>query len=176
MSAVAASPPSRPTAVTIVGWLYVAFGALSVFSGIFGLVISLMLPDFGAPGEMVDGPPPFRIVMSVFDYFGLLAAVQIVAASAAIWGGVAFLRRRAVGRAILEGITWLALIWIVGFGVFWVWVVMSMWSSTPAEPASVIFPAFIALGVVMVIGMAIVVAVILRVLRGPAVRGAMIRT
>lgn len=162
--------------VTVIGWLFVGFGALALLGGVFGAIVSLSFPFPDEPAaKMADAPLPFQVMSRLFGYFWLLAAVQIVVAIAMIWSGAAFLRLRPWGRTVIEGITRMALVYNLAFGAFWIWLVAAMWSEAPAgaDAATIVFPVFISFGAVMIAAFSVPMVVILRVLRGRTVRDAL---
>lgn len=163
-------------AVTVLGWLFIGFGAFAVVGGFFGMLMSWVMPFPPADlmSEMADAPRPFQLMFGVLRYFGVIAAAQLVVGAVMIWSGVAFLRLRPWARAVLEGIMWLAVLYTVAFGGFWVWMVHGMWRQAPrgAEGASSFFPVFIAMGVMSFVVSLVPLGAILYVLRGRTVRGA----
>ena len=162
----------RPTSVAVIGWLAVGFGSLAVLSGLFGFLASLAMPDFNAVSPKPDDAPlPFRLMFGMFDYFRILAAVQAIVGGLTIWAGAEFLRLRAWARAFLEGILWLVLAYTIAFGVFWIWSIGSMMDGADSP----LLPAMMAaMGVVSFLMFAIPAVIVIRVLRGPTVRQAMV--
>lgn len=168
----------RPTAITVIGWLFIGCGALAILSGAFAVVISIVAPPPAEPpAKTADAPLPFQIVGRIFDYMGLLGAVQIVIAALMIWSGAAFLRLRAWARTVIEAITWLGLLYTLSFGAMWIYLVSTIWREAEAAPdaMNVFFPMFIGMGAAVILSFAIPLVVILRVVRGRAVREALYR-
>jgi hypothetical protein len=175
MSSDAPLRPYRPTSVTVIGWLFVGFGALALLGGIFGTIMSFLIPFPDEPAaKMIDAPPPFRLMSRLFDYFGFLAAAQVAVAIIMICSGVAFLRLQSWARTAIEAVTWLGLTYNLAFGAFWIWAVVTMWREVPAEAgeAAMFFPVFIAFGAAMIVAFSIPPIVIIRVVRGHTVRTA----
>lgn len=168
--------PIRPTSVTVIGWLFVGFGALALLGGLFGTIMSLLIPLPDEPAaKMIDAPPPLRLMWHLFNYFAFLAAAQIVVAIIMICSGVAFLRLQSWARTAIEAITWLGLAYNIVFGAFWIWAVVTMWREVPAEAgeAAMFFPVFLAFGTAMIVAFTIPAIVIIRVVRGHPVRTAL---
>jgi len=166
----------RPTSITVIGWLFIGFGVLAMLGGVFGAIMSFLIPFPDEPAaKMVDAPLPFRLMSRLFDYFALLAGIQIVVATAMIWSGAAFLRLRPWARTVIEGLTWIALVYDLAFGAFWIWAVAAMWSeSAPAaDETTIFFPLFISFGALMIAAFAVPMIVIIRVIRSRTVRAAL---
>lgn len=64
----------------------------------------------------------------IFKIFSLLAVVQIGVAALGLISGINFLKLKAWSRSVLEGLTWLLLIFILGFMFFWVFNLVPMGS------------------------------------------------
>jgi hypothetical protein len=83
---------------------------------------------------------------------------------------VKFLKLQPWARAALEGLTWLFLTFIVGFGIFWI----SMWCSMPSRGSP---PGFTIVGVAMGIASlafyGVPMGIVLKYLRGETVKDAM---
>ncbi len=131
------------------------------------------------PSLPAEAPWPAQIVPAMFDYLGLLCGLQLLVAIFVLVAAIQFLRLRAWARTALEVVTWLQLIYTVGFGLLWVGAWASIASNLPAGgdlPISA--GALTAVGVAMGVGIALVFAVpcavIIWVLRGEPVRRAMI--
>lgn len=159
----------------MIGWLFIGFGALALFSGVMVAIASVMMPmPARPPAKMFDAPLPLQWMSRAFEYFTVIAAIQIIVAATMVWSGAAFLRLERWSRTVLEIITWLALTYVIAFGAFWLWTAASMWSVAPSDagPMNLAFPLFLAVGAMMIVGMAVPLVVIIRVLRGATVRGA----
>ena len=154
---------ARPTSVTVIAWVYIIFGALMTLSGVFNLLMSFVMPIPPPTAAQVSQmPPPFALMTRLFDFFPLIAALQVVVGTVMIAAGAAFLRLRSWARAVIEVIAWLGLAYTVTFGVFWIWSLSSMMADVP----------MVAFGTVMIIAFSIPGIVIIRVARGPVVRQA----
>src|SRR5689334_5381064 len=117
----------RPTAITVIGWVYVGFGILMIFSGaLFSLVAVQIAPASHAmaadPHELV----PFRLMDQFFRYSPLLVFAQFIVATLLIVSGAALLRRRSWARPLVEALAWLGLAYVLAFGTFWLWSVVSL--------------------------------------------------
>lgn len=167
----------RPTAITVIGWLYVGFGLLMALGGAFGLVMSFAMPtphtDLSTQPDM---PAPFKLMSHLFDYFWVAAGVQLLVAVLMIVAGAAFLKLKPWSRPVLEGVAWAGLLYDIGFGVFWIWGVSSMGARNPPAgqaPETAFFAGFLAFGVVLILAFAVPPIVVIRSLRGATVRQAL---
>lgn len=169
---------SRPSSVTIIGWLAIVFGILMIFSGTFGLLVFSLTPVRPSDQPVGGVPEPFVLMAKIFDYFGVLAAVQIAVATIMIASGAAFLRLRSWARTALEVLSWLALCFLVSFGGWWLYAATFIGSAAselpelPAVVTTAFFSVLMAVGIVNFVVFSVPVVVTLRVLRGRAVREA----
>ena len=169
----------RPTAITVIGWIYIAVAVLMIFSGGMGFVAFSFMQDIKGerPPTPEDTPFPFGVMDVVFQHFDLLALAQVALAAFIIIASIQFLRLRRWARTALEVIAWLGLVYIVGFGIFWVTSWISITSGIPAtEGASGPPPLFNVFGAVMgsmvMLFWAIPLVVIIAFLRGKTIREA----
>ncbi len=148
------APVRRPTAVTVLGWLFICLAALAFLRGV------VMLMSCSAHPREALGPP-MAGVMNV-----LLGAVVAVLAAY-------FLMLRAWARTALEVGTWLAL--VSAIGLFVLMLAPDRPGSGP-EGSGFIFLYLAAFFRLVVLAVAAVFSVgcvlVLRVLRSPEVRRA----
>ncbi len=156
----------RPTCVTVIGWTWTIFGVLVCASAIMCLFACCFL--ITQVPEMHTGNQQNTPV--VFWLFILLCVVQIVVALLGIVSGVNFLKLRSWSRRVLEILTWILLIFTVGFGIFWIptWVVVT---SRDAPLSFSIFGAV--MGIVSTIVYGLPLGFMLKYLRGDTVKNAM---
>ena len=100
----------RPTCVTVIGWAWIIIGGLSCLSAIMVLFMSLMM------GGMVHDHPDMPFIFKIFP---LLLIVQIGVAMLGLVAGINFLEFKAWSRDVLEGLSWISLIFLVGFMIYW---------------------------------------------------------
>lgn len=120
------TPSSTPLGIRIVAWLAILAGGWSLLGSLAAFVLAWTLP----PPDPVDAPVPVRLLYGIFRYAKVLVVLQAVLAVVAVWAGVGLLRLRASARAVLEGMSWLGLLYVVAVGVFW-WLA---WTSFPDLP------------------------------------------
>jgi hypothetical protein len=140
----------RNHAITLIGWVYIAFGILAALGGVIVLLMTLL--------------------MAVPYFFALIAATQLIVGAAMIAGGTAFLGLRAWARTLLETLAWLGLLYNIAFAVLWVGFLMPKFH-VPSRDA-LMLPAMTVLGLTINIGFCAALVFIISILRGPAVRSA----
>lgn len=174
-SAIAIPPPAppaeRPTAVTVIGWVWIVYAAVKLFGGVWGLVAWRL----GGLRDFVVGPGsptilPMAILRTAFGRFAVALTAQILFASAVLIAATALLRMRPWARTAIEVLSWLGLCYVGTFGLVWIWV----WRRTALDasrPESTRFAALaFALGAVVVLAFAFVSMI--RALRSEEVRRA----
>jgi lysylphosphatidylglycerol synthetase-like protein (DUF2156 family) len=174
------SPGKRPTAVSVIAWTWIITGGFAVFSGIMSLLMFAAMPTLQS--ELSHAPGMSQgvgLMTSMFRYFGWLVAVQLVLAAVAIVAGIQFLRLRSWARAALEILSWVSLIYVVGFGLFW----LSTWSTMTGQfsqqdvqfDTGTLRIVGLAVGAVITLAFAIPLGIMIKYLRGKVVREAMLR-
>jgi hypothetical protein len=152
----------RPTCVTVIGWAWIVIGVLMGLSAFMALFVSMMMMGPNGIGASSDQNVP-----TLMRLFPLLGIVQMAISVLAILSGVHFLRLKAWSRSVLEILTWLLLLFIVGFTIFWI----RDWLSMTSIHAP---PGFSSMGVVMgivVLGIyGVPLGIMLRFLRGDKVK------
>ena len=114
--AIPAAP--RPTAVSIIGWIWVGLGVCMSVSAMMAILVASLNASHGPVP-----PPPItfgRALAFVFDHFTAFAVGQLIFAAFIIYSALRFLRLRWWAWRSLQVITWLALLYVVVFGIFWV--------------------------------------------------------
>jgi hypothetical protein len=150
----------RPTCVTVIGWAWIIIGGLMCLSATMALFSSVMI------GEMAKDEPDMPFIFKIFP---LLAIVQIGAAVLGLVSGINFLKLKAWARSVLEGLTWLLLVFILGFMVFWVF----NWISTTSSHGPSGFGMMGAVMGVVITGIyGVPLGIMLKYLRGPKVKNA----
>jgi hypothetical protein len=169
----------RPTSVTVIAWIFIAGAILMILSGGMGFAAFTFMKQTagGLPPLSEDIPGQLGIMKFVFQYFELIAIVQVAFAIFVMIASIQFLRLRRWARTALEVIAWLGLVYIVGFGIFWVTSWISITSGIPVtEGAPGPPPLFGLFGAVMGSMVALVWAVplvvIIAFLRGKMIREA----
>lgn len=106
----------RPTCVTVIGWAWIVIGILMCLSSVMALFASSMILS----QISTESPDAAKNVPAFLRFFPLLAVLQFGVAIFGIISGVNFLKLKAWSRTALEILTWLILIFVVGFMIFWV--------------------------------------------------------
>jgi hypothetical protein len=167
----------RPTGITITAWLWIAMGGLMILSAVMSGFAYNMMGKMGAPPPpSVEMPAGFALMNSVFQNFGVLLLLQGIVAVVAIWAGVSLLRLKQWARTTIEVLSWLALFYTVGFGIFWIYMWVSMTGQVPTHGAPRSADSFQLMGAVMGVIVTAVFAVplwiMIRYLRGAEARSA----
>jgi hypothetical protein len=173
MSSAAAIPPpaERPTAVTVIGWVWIVYGTLKLIGGAWALA-ALKL---GGLGDALAGPGfptvlPTRILQGAFGSLALGLKVQMVFATAVAFAAVSLLRLRSWARTAIEVLCWFSLCYVVTFTLGWIWLWRRVSVGAP-RPASFRFIGLtVAIGAAIVLGLAF--ASMIRALRSDEVRRA----
>ena len=171
---------ARPTGITITAWLWIVVGALMLFSAVMGGFAYSMMQQAGKPGMPGGGfPPEFAMMNLLFRNFGAVLAVQCAVALIAIWAGIDLLRLKAWARSAIEALSWVGVIWTLGFGIYWAYMWISMTGQMPKDAAPPGMDTFQVMGAVMgVVAMlmfAVPLVLMIRYLRGSEARGAITR-
>jgi hypothetical protein len=160
----------RPTSITLIGWLAISLGAMSILSAVGGLAVSLAMPSLGDAPEV----PGVYFPTWLFRHYAALCLVQVGVAGLAVVGGIFLLRLKPWARTVVEGISWVGLLALIAFGVLWTRTAASMTAHFPAQEG-VSFPStlFTGMGVMITLILVVPFVVVIRTLRGSAVRAAM---
>jgi hypothetical protein len=162
---------NRPTAVTVIGWIYIAVAILMILSSVMSFAVSATMPPPPSPDRFPsDGSTRFGFWL--FGHLRVVAVIQIVAALVTLAASVAFLRLQSWGRVVLELLAWLALTYDLVCGGFWLYSAASMTSRMPSSIPPFPSGLFLGTGVVIIAVFAVPIVVIIRFLRGNAIRDA----
>ena len=112
----------RPTCITVIGWAWIILGGLMFFSAIMALFSSVMIRQ-----RSQSEPEALKNMPAIFKFFPFIAIGQIGVALLGFISGINFLKLKIWARNVLEVLTWLLLLFIVGFMIFWVfsWILMT---------------------------------------------------
>ncbi len=152
----------RPTCVTVIGWAWIIIGGLMCFAAVMGSLGSVII------GQMSEDDPEVPFIVRIFPF---IAVAQIGVGALGLVSGVNFLKLKSASRTVLEVLSWLLLLFVIGFGIFW----MHGWLSMTFDHAPTGFGLMGAImGVVITVIYVIPLAIMLKYLRGDKVRNAMI--
>ena len=156
----------RPTCVTVIGWVWIILGSLMFFSAIMALFSSVLI------GQMSQSDPEaLKDMPAIFKYFPLIAIGQIGIAILGFVSGISFLKLKIWARNVLEVLTWLLLLFIVGFMIFWVFNWISMTSGHGPRGFG-IMGAVMGVAITGIYGVPL--GIMMKYLRGDKVKNAMI--
>jgi hypothetical protein len=171
----------RPTAVTVIGWVFIAGAVLMIFSGGMGFAAFSFMKHMGGEKPPIPEQAPFQfgVMEVIFQHFGLIAIVQGALAVFIIIASIQFLRLRRWARTALEVIAWLGLVYLVGFGIFWVVSWIGITSNIPITegtpgPAPMFNIVGAVMGSVVTLFWAAPLVVIIIFLRGKTIREALL--
>lgn len=106
--------------------------------------------------------------MFMFEYFGIFSILQILFVIFIIYSGIMLLGQKSWARLSLEVVTWLSLLYIVGFGIFWVFTWISITGQvTPNENEEMIG---VIIGTIISLVFAIPLGFIIKYLRSDKTR------
>ena len=169
----------RPGSIPIIAWTWIIGGMLMLLLGIFTLVavprMSELMSQVGGQRHMSAS---MGMRLAVSNYIVGLTVIQSALSIAAILAGVYFLKLRAWARGMLELLSWLTLISVIGMGFIWLplWMAASedLLPNVTAVDMHKVKMIGAAVGGVVVIVAAIPLIVMIKSLRGKAVRAAML--
>jgi uncharacterized protein YneF (UPF0154 family) len=169
----------RPTSITVIGWIFIVTAILMIFSGGIAFIAFNYMKQIAEemPPIAEELPNQFRIMRIFFQNFGILALLQIAFAIFVLMASIHFLHLRKWARSALEIVAWLGLVYVVGFGIFWV---VSWIGITSGIPVSVGHsgppPMFTVVGAVMgcvvTVVWAVPLIIIIIFLRGKIIKDA----
>jgi hypothetical protein len=169
----------RPTAITVIAWIFIVGAILMIVSSSIGfLAFTAIKQKVGEMPPIADVlPHQFRIMNIIYRSFGILALLQVALAIFVLIASIQFLRLHKWARSALEIISWLGLVYVVGFGIFWVVSWIGITSGLPSSVGpSAPSPMFSIFGAVMGFFVALVwsvpFVVIIIHLRGKMIREA----
>jgi hypothetical protein len=112
----------RPTCVTVIGWAWIILGGLMFLSSIIGLFASISINQ-----SLQADPEATKEIPAMFKYFSFIAVGQMGMALLGFIAGINFLKLKMWARNVLEVLTWLLLLFILGFMVYWEfnWIAMT---------------------------------------------------
>jgi hypothetical protein len=128
----------RPTAITIIGWIFIVTAILMIFSSVIAFIAFSYMKQIAEemPPIAEELPNQFRIIRIFFQHFGILALLQVAFAIFVLMASLYFLQLRRWARTALEIVAWLGLVYVVGFGIFWVASWINITSSFPVPEVS----------------------------------------
>lgn len=142
----------RPTAITVIGWIFLVSSILMILSGGLGFIAFSFMKQMAEemPPLSEELPHQFRIMGIIFQNFGIIALLQVALAIFVLMTSIHFLQLCKWARNALEIITWLGLFYIVGFGIFWLVSWIDITSSFPdSQVPSGPSPMFNIIGAIM---------------------------
>jgi hypothetical protein len=169
----------RPTAITVIGWIFLVSSILMILSGGLGFIA------FSFMNQMAEEMPPipeellnqFQILRIIFQNFGIIALLQVALAIFVLMASIHFLKLRKWARNAVEIVAWLGLLYVVGFGIFWVvsWITITSnipVSEAPSGPPPMFNIIGAIMGCVVTVVWAVPLIIIIIFLRGKTIKDA----
>lgn len=147
-----------------------------VLGSVMGGFAYSMMRQMGGASVPPNMPAQFALMNIVFQNFGVLLVLQGLVALVAVWAGIALLQLKAWARTTIEVLSWLTLAYCIGFGIYWVYLWLSMTGQMPKGGGPVDTDMFqilgVVMGVVVIVAFAVPLWIMIRYLRGAEVRAA----
>ncbi len=169
---------ARPTAVTVIAWVWIVLGGLSILIAVPSLLLFWFVFDLPELQESIPVEVPWivKIMAKGAQWLDLLYLLQLALGTFAVVSAIHFLRLRRWARTALEILSWGTLVYIMGFGTVWVLGWISMAGHIPAEVQVIDGETFQIIGAIMGPIMALIFALPFGImvwhLRGDKVRNA----
>ena len=166
----------RSTSITVIGWIWICIAAFMAFSGFMASVVYYLFlgPEMQQARDQLPEQQVGPLFTFMFEYFGVLSVFQVLFAVFIVYSAIMFLRLKAWARLSLEIITWLSLLYIVGFGLFWIVSWFSMTGQIPDDQGAEMLGAFqifgAIMGAVITLVFAVPLGIIIKYLRGEKIR------
>ena len=171
------SDAKKHTSVKVIGWIFIVIAGLMIFSGAMGYIAytSMQKMSGGVPPASAGMPNSFQLMAIVFQHIELLTTVQVTFGVFIIFAGIYFLKLRPWARAALEVVSWLGLVYVLGFGIFALVSWISMSAKMPASPGAQGAPLMFNImgmvtGLIVMAVWAVPIVVIIKFLRGSTIR------
>jgi hypothetical protein len=142
----------RPTAITVIGWIFIINAILMILSSGMGFMAFTFIHRMSGsrPPSLMELPQQLRVMTTIFQYFGILALLQIAFAVFMLIASIQFMKLRQWAKTAIEVISWIGLVYVVGFGIFWVTSWIAITSNIPVTGRSHDLPSmFNVFGAVM---------------------------
>jgi hypothetical protein len=149
----------RPKAVTVIGWIWLVLGALSLFktivNSIFWVALQPAIPSLVALAAREN--PMTRYLNPLLEHYGLVLTIQALVAAGVGISAYFLLRMRPWARVAIQAVCWLGLVYIACFAVFWLFVMTRTAAVRPRgqipPSAGILVCAALAVGLAVMVGM-----------------------
>jgi hypothetical protein len=150
--------PERPKAVTVIGWIWLVLGAMSLFKTAVNFImwraLQPAIPSLVALAIQRD--PTTRYLNPLLEHYGLVLGMQALLAAAIGVSAYFLLQLRPWARVAIQTVCWLGIVYLACFAVFWLFIMSSPTARPRGQvPTSVgiLICAALAVGLVVMIGM-----------------------
>ncbi len=160
----------RPKAVTVIGWIWLVLGALSLFktivNSIFWVALQPAIPSLVALAAREN--PMTRYLNPLLEHYGLVLTIQALLAAGVGISAYFLLRLRPWARAAIETTCWLGLVYVACFAAFWLFI---MSRARAVRPRGQVPPSA---GIFVCVALAVGLSVMIGMLRSRQMRAAFI--
>jgi hypothetical protein len=176
---------SRPTVVTVLGWLFIVYGVLAILGALVAVGMLLLAKVAGSaafPGGMHGQASPFTAMAGSPGAVALGVMLRLAVGAFVIAAAVSFLRLQSWSRVALRVFCWVAIAYTVISGFLGLRALPRMMAAMPQgqqvppgfERGIAAFAAITTVAVIVV--MVVIYALAIWALGLPAVRQAMARS
>jgi hypothetical protein len=173
---------NQPMSIKVIGWTFVAFGALMLLTGLMGLFVFYSMRQMGIDFASMTAEMPaemqhsFKSMSHIFDNLHIYAGLMLPVGAFILVAAVRFLQLRAWARTALEVISWLGLVYLVGSGAFWLYAMPEMATAMGhGEPHMFRMMMGAVMAVIFIVVFVLPNVVLIKFLRGQKIRDAVCR-
>ena len=171
----------RPAAVTVLGWIFIAGGAVVILSAVMAHLTRALLGEGSLQEPLLplaadlDLSPMRFIEKNMLGHSDALHLVEILYAGFVILNGAYFLRLRGWARYFLDAISLQCLVFVLGLRVFWTIMWLGVTGPFPDRglPTDALRITGVAVSLLLTLIYAAPCVVFIWLLRSPTVRQAM---
>ncbi len=123
----------RPTAVSVIGWIWLVFAGYLLLRSLFDLVAWRVLAPL-RPTLLAAFPataPGLERLSALFEYISVFHAAKAVFAAFTVVAAWRLLGLREWARVGMQVVGWIELAYVLGFAAFWMW----LWPRVAAAKA-----------------------------------------
>jgi hypothetical protein len=161
----------KPKFIQVIGWTYLALSLITFISSVFGFT-SYSIIKSGVEGELPmpeDIPEQFKIFWSLLPYYDIITLEQTILSAFVLVASIQFLRLRKWARTAIEIVSWLVVIFHMGFCIIWIYLWMGLSINISGDMGSGMVPILgigvTVFGVLVILVLTIPFFVVIRYLR-----------
>jgi len=176
------TPSERPAAVTALGWIFIAGGAVIILSAVMAHLTRALLGEGSLQEPLLplaadlDLSPMRFIEKNITGHSDVLRLLAIIYGAFVILNGAYFLRLRGWARHFLDAISLQCLVLVLGLRVLWtiIWLGVTGAFPNPGLPIDALRITGVAVSLLLTLIYAAPCVVLIWLLRSPTVRQAML--